>query len=566
MAQKAIRTTLPDGRTALNNIIDKFTGESIQLVKIPSLPNGATSDGVIYFQTSDSTWGTEYWERAFADSLVNVKWFGAKGDGINDDYSALQTAIDSVNNKTIVIPAGIYNIETKLTIPTNKQVVIQGEGMNRVGASTVTDGVVVIRYLGQSDEEAVEIKGDLTNRARVIFSNINIINASGRTDVDGIKCNYLTATKFDTVSISGGFRDNLSINGYFFYNLIYNCSFRGANRHGVYCSNGVLMNGTEFQGCRFGSNGGWGFYSEGGLGEVLTIRGCYIEANSFGGLTVKRALVANIENNYFEFNDGINIDIFNRPSVPGSGVANVIANITGNKFRCRDNCHVISATAYDEINTVTLNINGNTIENYDISSDNTTTYLVHAITGSNRVIINMSSNTSAPSESAGRVVFSNRKTFDFFYRVNIGPDQFMASLPDTPDRMQTTINMNRGINAIRSEYTLPDGGATNFDITFPGKSTTDAVLRIANGVATSGNVRTDFYRSNSVVARVDHSEGRMEASTAFTTTAPSKRGVYIGGGNPEGVVTAPPNSLFLSDAGIFIKATGTSNTGWELWS
>ena len=47
MANRAIRTILPDGRTALNNIIDKYTGESIQLVKIDSLPAGVSADGWI---------------------------------------------------------------------------------------------------------------------------------------------------------------------------------------------------------------------------------------------------------------------------------------------------------------------------------------------------------------------------------------------------------------------------------------------------------------------------------------------------------------------------------------
>lgn len=45
------------------------------------------------------------------DSYLNVKWFGAIGDGVNDDTSSIQAAIDSLpSGGTIFIPDGVYMI------------------------------------------------------------------------------------------------------------------------------------------------------------------------------------------------------------------------------------------------------------------------------------------------------------------------------------------------------------------------------------------------------------------------------------------------------------------------
>ncbi|MGH7451063.1 MAG: glycosyl hydrolase family 28-related protein, partial [bacterium] len=44
--------------------------------------------------------------------MLNVKDFGAKGDGIADDTTAIQAAIDALPNDggVVFFPSGIYNI------------------------------------------------------------------------------------------------------------------------------------------------------------------------------------------------------------------------------------------------------------------------------------------------------------------------------------------------------------------------------------------------------------------------------------------------------------------------
>lgn len=62
------------------------------------------------------------------DLVLNVKWFGAKGDGSAGGGNAIQTVINLAQAGTVIyIPIGSYNITSTLTIG-NKQLSLKGDG------------------------------------------------------------------------------------------------------------------------------------------------------------------------------------------------------------------------------------------------------------------------------------------------------------------------------------------------------------------------------------------------------------------------------------------------------
>lgn len=100
----------------LYGILDQYTGEDITLSKVTGTP---TVDSVIYFQM-----GSEYFKR---NSLleINVKWFGAKGDGVTNDTPSIQQAINAcdLNGGGIVyFPNGIYFIDGAKDSNSNSQI------------------------------------------------------------------------------------------------------------------------------------------------------------------------------------------------------------------------------------------------------------------------------------------------------------------------------------------------------------------------------------------------------------------------------------------------------------
>ena len=68
---------------------------------------------------------------------VSVKDFGAVGDGVTDDTTAIQNAIDAlVDNSILFVPTGNYKITSTLTIGsvTVNRITIKGEGLNSIFA------------------------------------------------------------------------------------------------------------------------------------------------------------------------------------------------------------------------------------------------------------------------------------------------------------------------------------------------------------------------------------------------------------------------------------------------
>src|ERR1700736_3617932 len=59
---------------------------------------------------------------------LNVKRFGAVGDCKHDDTAALQSAVNQINGRTLLIPAGCYLITQPIKVPFAQGFRIVGEG------------------------------------------------------------------------------------------------------------------------------------------------------------------------------------------------------------------------------------------------------------------------------------------------------------------------------------------------------------------------------------------------------------------------------------------------------
>lgn len=98
--------------------------------------------------------------------MVNVKWFGAYGDNVNDDTSAIQAAIDSIVEGAVVLPAGDYMISDTIQILKNN---IELYGLN-TATLDVEDTAVL------SDGVAIQSYSNTTNQpVNVRLENINVI-------------------------------------------------------------------------------------------------------------------------------------------------------------------------------------------------------------------------------------------------------------------------------------------------------------------------------------------------------------------------------------------------------
>jgi hypothetical protein len=70
---------------------------------------------------------TKATHRMIDGASVNVKDYGATGDGVTDDTAAIQAAMDDANGKTLLINKGTYLITTTINMPTNINVIGIGE-------------------------------------------------------------------------------------------------------------------------------------------------------------------------------------------------------------------------------------------------------------------------------------------------------------------------------------------------------------------------------------------------------------------------------------------------------
>jgi len=229
-----------------------------------------------------------------AMGVVNVKGFGAKGDGITDDSAAIQAAIDSITAGTVFIPRGTYICNSKLTLKSNIWLI--GSGATLEFTDTTANGIEAI------GTDANKLYG-------IVIDGLRIVGQGATHSGNGIHFEYVVPYgDFQIVSIrntvvsnfgnyqlymSNCYGGNVSVKNCYFggYGVgngvyLYLCNgFRGENwevHH--YKENGIgvmVERGQPYQFknviCETEELNAIGFYITGDGTRAVTIDGCYTE-------------------------------------------------------------------------------------------------------------------------------------------------------------------------------------------------------------------------------------------------------------------------------------------------
>ena len=120
-----------------------------------ALAQGAVGGNDTFITATGSTTARSLAARA-AD-VVNVKDFGAVGDGVTDDTAAIQAAITAGGD--VVFPAGLFKVTARITLPSGRDTRIRGSG----GGTTITRATAGDIFYRSS-------RGDLTELDGLTFS------------------------------------------------------------------------------------------------------------------------------------------------------------------------------------------------------------------------------------------------------------------------------------------------------------------------------------------------------------------------------------------------------------
>ena len=288
--------------------IDLITGENVNYREVTTWMNGSVMndekvDGVIYKKING-----KYYKRQH-ESSVDVKWFGAVGDGITDDTLAIQKAFDflftqkEVNGlrksdvAKVIIPSGSYRVTGTLQFPSGY--VLQGKGKH-----------ISQIFYDNRDGNALEIKeskDQVNNYANDFFTEIRDLMIRGerskydygvypddkRDSNNGIYLFQVLKVKFNNIDVNFFENANVYIDSCFYISF-FDCYFRDSRF-------GIRTNGTS---AISGMN----------VCTSVVVDNCEIRGNSIG-FYLEKIYASTIVNSMIEQNFGmVNHQIFDDQS------------------------------------------------------------------------------------------------------------------------------------------------------------------------------------------------------------------------------------------------------------
>lgn len=186
------------------------------------------ANSLIRFVLDGSTWRED--ATAIAGLFLNVKDFGAKGDSVTDDYTAIQaalTAASTAGGATVFIPAGTYRISSPV----------------KVGNNTIVCGVGAASIIQRGSGADIYLLGNLditsTGNQKITLRDFTLDGARNNTTNNASKWNlyfsYVTNFTIERVRFIRGRSDGCAIE----YGLdfrITDCEATECSKPGFYLS------------------------------------------------------------------------------------------------------------------------------------------------------------------------------------------------------------------------------------------------------------------------------------------------------------------------------------------
>lgn len=490
------------------------------------------------------------------DLAIDVRSFGAKGDNSADDTLAFQAAIDTTtagNGETTVrgvavfIPPGVYRV-SNLTMPRGLKIYGHGPSTTIVRKTSTTgyafnfdstgltpSGVqdqvelnsFAIWQVGTpTDGGAVNVDG-VTSDARAVLINVHTQNC-----YRGIRTRNTIQSMLRNVNCFYSVKKGFEFAGSSYAMSLVNCFASSGGDDGFELNDG---NYCSFIGCASDNNAEAGYRLKNC--HFMTMKGCGNEGNKYGA--------------YLYRCDGVDVDTFYSLVKINTVNAVVLDETQRCKLKNISSSHVDPAYG---------------------------TYMVSAINGSvfNTLETGYQSHKWPGASNSGVV-----DDIGAFMEVT---HYLEGSQPAVKHIRFPVVNLTTGVTNMRG-ITFNGGIIPPIDMqtalanekriiatysygnTFAGlgMNSTDLAVRIVGNPGGSGYVADVGYYSE---------DGAFTWASRFKFSGQGvmmlRNGVHFldGDGSPEGVVTAPPGSLFLNKQGgasteLYAKESGTGNTGWK---
>ena len=252
---------------------------------------------------SDKSFMTRVYNES-AERGVNVKWFGAKGDGVTDDTLSIQSAIDT--GFSVFLPPGKYNVKELKGFASGQ--IIQGISKVESWGGKNTQNITLLNGIGSADNYVIKnnVWGDGILPNAITVKNLSIegskktngILVGNSSTIEGVKIanciNGLSNIKVSNVmncQINGctngvmNATDSKITNNFFYYNEV-GINFDNSN------DNSIVNNKIEWN----------------GIGISLTkatfnlISNNIIDRNTTYGIYTSNAASTTISGNQFERN------------------------------------------------------------------------------------------------------------------------------------------------------------------------------------------------------------------------------------------------------------------------